>query len=52
MAIGAVTETTDPRDTPPGKIVFTFNASTDILSDSQGIDFCGTQAQASGACGA
>lgn len=52
MATGVVTETTDPRDTPLGTIVFTFDASTDILSDSQGIDFCGMQAEASGACGA
>jgi hypothetical protein len=51
VAIGAVTTTTDPSDTPTGTVVFTLDPDSDIISVSGKGDFCGPQA-AAGACGA
>jgi hypothetical protein len=51
VAIGAVTTTTDPSDTPTGTVVFTFYPDSDIIAISGKGDFCGPRA-AAGACGA
>ena len=51
VAIGAVTTTTDPSDTPTGTVVFTLDPASDIIAVSGKGDFCGPRA-AAGACGA
>jgi hypothetical protein len=51
VATGVVTQTTDSQQTPVGTIFFTLDPSTDIMSVSDGGDFCGPKA-AAGACGA
>jgi hypothetical protein len=49
--MGVVTQTTDPKDTPTGTIVFILDPNTDTMSVSGKGTFCGPQA-ASGTCGA
>ncbi len=51
VAIGAVTTTTDPSDTPTGTVVFTLDPVSDTIAVSGKGDFCGPQA-AAGSCGA
>jgi serine/threonine protein kinase len=51
VATGVVTTTSDPKDTPKGKIMISLDPATDIISVSGEGDFCGPQA-APGACGA
>ena len=51
VAIGIVTTTTDPSDTPTGTIGFTLDPDADTIAVSGEGYFCGPQA-AAGACGA
>lgn len=50
IATGEVTRTTDPADSPAGKITMTLDPATDTLSASN-VSFCGPSAP-SGTCGA
>jgi serine/threonine protein kinase len=51
VAVGVVTKTTDPKETPTGTITFTLDPRTDVIAVNGEGDFCGPQA-APGACGA
>ena len=50
VAVGVVTRTTDPKETPTGTITFTLDPRADVIAVNGEGDFCGPQGP--GACGA